>query len=242
MIVQNVIQDTDITFKVNDAGTTTTVMTIDGAESRVGIGTTTPTEKLEVNGTIKASGITTSVTGNVSGNLASTGANTMGSLTMSGTITSQSIVPAANTTYDIGTSALAYNNVFATATSAKYADLAEVYATDNNYEVGTVVVFGGSKEITITDQKYDRRVAGVISDKPAYLMNDGADGQPVALLGKVKCKVHGTIKKGMTLVASDRTGCAVKSEHPPSGSIVGKALEDYNSDEIGVINIVVGRC
>ena len=73
-------------------------------------------------------------------------------------------------------------------------------------------------------------------------MNSKSDGQPVALAGKVKCKVHGLIEKGTMLVASYRLGCATNSKHPPVGSVIGKALESYNSDETGVINIVVGRC
>jgi len=53
-IISNVISDTDITFKVNDGGTTTTVMTLDGSLAHVGIGTLTPTTKLQVVGTVKA--------------------------------------------------------------------------------------------------------------------------------------------------------------------------------------------
>jgi len=242
VVVANTVVDTDITFKVNDGGVTTTVMTVDGSLARVGIGTTTPSTALEVNGTITATSITTAVSGNVTGNLTSSGANTMGTLTMAGTITSKAIAPDADASYDIGTSSKGYSTVHAKATSAQYADLAEIYETDNNYEVGTVVVFGGTKEITTTDQKYDTRVAGVISENPAYIMNSKSDGQPVALAGKVKCKVHGTISKGTMLVASERTGCATKSEHPPVGSVIGKALQSYNSDETGVIDIVVGRC
>ena len=166
----------------------------------------------------------------------------MGTLVLSDQLTTQEIIPDTDATYDIGTSSVGYNTVHAKATSAQYADLAEIYETDNNYEVGTVVVFGGSREITITDEKYDTRVAGVISANPAYIMNSKSDGQPVALAGKVKCKVHGTITKGSMLVASERTGCATKSQHPPTGSVIGKALESYNSNETGVINIVVGRC
>ena len=242
VVVANTVVDTDITFKVNDGGVTTTVMTVDGSLARVGIGTTTPSTALEVNGTITATSVTTALSGNVTGNLTSSGANTMGTLTMAGTITSKAIAPDADASYDIGTSSKGYSTVHAKATSAQYADLAEIYETDNNYEVGTVVVFGGTKEITTTDQKYDTRVAGVISENPAYIMNSKSDGQPVALAGKVKCKVHGTISKGTMLVASERTGCATKSEHPPVGSVIGKALQSYNSDETGVIDIVVGRC
>ena len=242
-IIANTVQDTDITFKVNDGGTTTTVMTIDGSESRVGIGTTTPTAKLEVNGTIKATSLETAVTGNVTGNLTSTGANTMGTLTMSGTLTSKAIVPDADASYDIGTSLKSYNTVYAKATSAQYADLAEVYETDAEYDVGTVVVFGGDKEVTISTEGNDPRVAGVISGHPAYLMNRDSAGQPVALMGKVPCKVVGHITKG-DMLSTDPThnGVAKKTHDPQVGEVIGKALENYNSDEIGTINIVVGRC
>jgi hypothetical protein len=241
-IISNVVQDADITFKVNDAGITTTVMTIDGSESRIGIGTTSPTTKLEISGTTTSTAFAGALTGDVTGNLTSSGANTMGTLTMGGTLTTKSILPDIDASYDIGSSSKAFSKIYATATSAEYADLAEIYESDSQYEVGTVVVFGGSKEITTTTHKYDTRVAGVISENPAYIMNSKSSGQPVALAGKVKCKVHGIIEKGTMLVASDRIGCATKSLHPPVGSVVGKALESYDSDEIGTINIVVGRC
>lgn len=242
-IISNVTQDSDITFKVNDGGTTTTVMTIDGSTSRIGIGTTTPTVKLEVNGTIKATSLETSVTGNVTGNLTSTGANTMGTLTMGGTLTSKSIVPDTTLTYDIGSSGAKYNTVYAKATSAQYADLAEIYESDAHYEVGTVVIFGGEKEITISKEGNDIRVAGVISENPAYLMNSEATGLPVALVGKVKCKVVGHINKGDMLSSHPtHNGVAKKTHDPQVGEVIGKALEDYDSQEIGTINIVVGRC
>ena len=244
--ITNSTQDTDISFKVNDGGVTTTVLTVDGTTSRVGIGTTTPTVKLDVNGTIKATSIETAVAGNVTGNLAgnvtSSGANTMGTLTMGGTLTSQSILPSANLTYDLGSIGAKYNTVYAKATSAQYADLAEIYESDSEYEVGTVVIFGGEKEITVSSMGADPRVAGVISENPAYLMNSEATGQAVALQGKVPCKVVGQISKGDMLVThSQHPGVARKGTDPKMGTVVGKALQEYSSTEIGTINIVAGR-
>jgi hypothetical protein len=242
-ILTNTVVNTDITFKVNDGGTTTTVMTIDGSESRIGIGTVTPTTKLEVSGTTTSTTFAGPLTGNVTGNITSTGANTMGTLTMGGNLTSKAILPDTDASYDIGTSLKGYNTVYAKATSAQYADLAEVYESDADYEAGTVVVFGGEKEITISKVGNDTAIAGVISENPAYLMNDNAKGLPVALMGKVKCKVVGHINKGDMLSAHPQhNGVAKKTFDPQVGEVIGKALEDYDSTEIGTINIVVGRC
>jgi len=242
-IIANTVVNTDITFKVNDGGATTTVMTIDGSESRVGIGTTTPSTKLEISGTTTSTAFAGPLTGNVTGNVSSSGANTMGTLVLSDQLTTQEIVPDTDVTYDIGTTLKKYNVVYARATSAQYADLAEVYETDAEYEVGTVVVFGGDKEVTISTEGNDRRVAGVISDKPAYLMNSDSDGQAVALLGKVPCKVVGHISKGdMLSTDPENHGVAKKTHDPQVGEVIGKALQDYDSEEIGTINIVVGRC
>ena len=242
-IISNTVQDTDITFKVNDGGTTTTVMTIDGSESRIGIGTITPSTKLEISGTTTSTAFAGPLTGNVTGNITSTGANSMTTLTMGGNLTSKAILPDTTLTYDIGSSSKKYNTVYAKATSAQYADLAEVYETDSEYEVGTVVVFGGEKEVTISTEGNDPRVAGVISEKPAYLMNSESAGQPVALMGKVPCKVVGHIIKGdMLSTDPNNHGVAKKTHDPQVGEVIGKALENYDSEEIGTINIVVGRC
>ena len=120
--------------------------------------------------------------------------------------------------------------------------MAEVYETDKDYEVGTVVIFGGEREVTVSSMGADPRVAGVISGEPAYLMNTKSDGQPVALQGKVPCKVVGQISKGDMLVThSQHPGVARKGTNPSMGTVIGKALEEYNSTEIGTINIVAGR-
>jgi hypothetical protein len=150
-------------------------------------------------------------------------------------------------TGDIGQTGNRFGTVWATtfsgqSTTAKYADLAEKYLPDAHYEAGTVMVFGGSKEVTIATEYMDRRIAGVVSTDPAYMMNSELDGGVyIALTGRVPCKVVGTIKKGDMLVASGAPGVATAEKNPALGSVIGKALEDYNGQTIGVIEVVVGR-
>lgn len=134
------------------------------------------------------------------------------------------------------------NVVSAVATSAQYADLAEKYAADADYEPGTVVVFGGDAEITVTDHRNSAKVAGVISTDPAYMMNSEADGLYVALRGRVPCKVIGKVQKGDVLITGTTPGYAEVSDQPHfvgAACIVGKAVEDKNSDGPGVVEIVV---
>lgn len=131
--------------------------------------------------------------------------------------------------------------ITATATSAQYADLAERYTSDAEYEPGTVVVFGGVKEVTQSTQPSDRRVAGVVSTNPAHLMNNGIEGIDVALTGRVPCKVVGLVYKGDMMVTSHIPGVAMANNDPSMGTVIGKALEDYQSTEIGIIEVVVGR-
>ena len=107
----------------------------------------------------------------------------------------------------------------------------------------TVVIFGGDKEVTQSTIANDTRVAGVISEDPAYLMNKDANGVAVALRGKVPCKVEGAVKKGDVLVSNVKPGTATalapESANPPAWCIIGKSLENSNDTNIKVINIVV---
>jgi hypothetical protein len=124
------------------------------------------------------------------------------------------------------------------------ADLAENYEGDKDYEVGTVLVFGGDKEVTTTNMKNDTRVAGVVSNTAAYTMYEACPGfkNLVALQGRVPCKVVGKIKKGDILVTSGIPGVATAAVGDVKvGTVVGKALKDYNSDHIGTLEIAVGR-
>jgi fibronectin-binding autotransporter adhesin len=142
-----------------------------------------------------------------------------------------------------GSGNLTATNFIGVASSAKYADLAENYAADQEYPAGTVVVFGGDHEITVTNFSHDTRVAGVISTNPAYLMNSDAVGLPVAFTGRVPCVVTGIIEKGDILVTSNIPGIAQKMEtalYRP-GCIIGKALGENTTDTIATIEVVVGR-
>lgn len=123
------------------------------------------------------------------------------------------------------------------------ADLAEYYEGDVEYEVGTVLVFGGDKEVTTTNFLADTRVAGVVSDNAAYSMNGACPGIKIliALQGRVPVKVLGRVKKGDMLTTAAIPGYACKAIDPKLGSIIGKALEDKNTTEFGVIEVAVGR-
>ena len=126
---------------------------------------------------------------------------------------------------------------------AHYADLAEIYESDADYEPGTVLIFGGDKEVTQCKALQDSRVAGVVSTAPAYLMNKDGDGVAVALRGKVPCKVEGPVRKGDVLVTNVTPGTACTltddSPTPPGFCVIGKSLETSNDTGVRLINIVV---
>ena len=126
---------------------------------------------------------------------------------------------------------------------ATYADLAEYYEGDKDYEVGTVLVFGGEKEVTTTSLHMDHRVAGVVSNTAAYVMNESCPGTKVcvALQGRVPVKVVGMVKKGDMLVAAAKPGYAIVNNDPKPGTIIGKALANKTDPAPGVVEVVVGR-
>ena len=212
-------------------------MRIDSS-GNVGIGNTAPTTALGVTGA-----------GYFSGNITGGNLLTGGLISAAGTITVNSgsavtaiINGAANGVGNIGSTGTYFNTVFAKATSAQYADLAEAYAADAEYEPGTVVVFGGTHEITISTTNADTAVAGVISTNPSYLMNSGLEAEHraiVALTGRVPTRVLGPVTKGAMMVTAGN-GYAQACATPTIGTVIGKSLENFNGD-LGVIEIVVGR-
>lgn len=187
-----------------------------------------------------------------------TSVGTLTSLTSSGNIQGANVIATAdvftpeivktgsNGVGNIGQSNNTFNTVFAKATSAQYADVAERYLADHDYPTGTVLVFGGGQEVTQSQIDHTTAIAGTVSDQPAYVMNDGLTGEhvvSVALLGRVPVRVIGTIRPGDLLVASELPGIAtglVPDRYAP-GCVIGKALESYDNEREGVIEAVVGR-
>jgi hypothetical protein len=197
-----------------------------------------------------------SVTGNIQGGnlrtaglISATGAITGAAITGSsltvstGNVTLGNIVNAnGNGVGNIGSSSVYFNTVFGKATTAQYADLAELYSADAQYAPGTVLVFGGNNEVTISITDADPRVAGVVSTNPAHLMNSTLDSEhtvAVALTGRVPTQVAGTVRKGDMMVTAGN-GYAQASAAPAMGTVIGKALQDFDG-ATGVIEIVVGR-
>jgi len=127
-----------------------------------------------------------------------------------------------------GTGTITANTFDGIATSASYADLAEIYTTDKEYEVGTVMAIGGDAETTafFDGGPFGGNVFGVISGSPGFLMNKDAEGQPIAFVGRVPVKVQGPVEKGQKVYAKD-LGIATATK---KGQLVGFALET-NSDE-----------
>jgi hypothetical protein len=144
--------------------------------------------------------------------------------------------------FNPSTSTFTAVNIIGTSSQAKYADLAERYTADSDYDPGTVLIFDGALEVTVSNQDASPKVAGVVSTDPAYLMNSDLQGTltvALTLTGRVPTKVVGPVHKGDMMV-STADGRARAESNPAMGTVIGKALEDFSGTE-GVIEVVVGR-
>ena len=153
------------------------------------------------------------------------------------------VIPSTSNLFTLGSTTNWWAKAFTVSATAQYADLAENYTSDSDYAPGTVLVFGGEVEITQSTISHDPRVAGVVSTNPAYLMNGAEPGVPVALQGRVPCRVLGPVSKGDRVVSSHIAGVAqtLDPQQYQPGCIIGKALQAIDSAEIATIEVVVGR-
>ena len=168
--------------------------------------------------------------------------NTTASTATFTTVRTGNVIPSTANASTLGNSTTWYSAVYATAVQSFYADLAEKYIADQIYDPGTVVIFGGTEEITTTDKLGDTRVAGVISTDPAYLMNMTSAGLPVALRGKVPVKIVGQVSKGDLLITSDTPGhgtsVGFRTDYAPN-AVFAKSLVDDRSYDARVIWAVI---
>ena len=219
-------------------------MRIVNSSGNVGIGNTNPLNTLSVSGTIYASG--NANVGNIGAAAAvfTNTANVGNTLTVNTSNIATAIANGGTAgTGNIGAAGQGFDTLYARQASANYADLAEIYSSDDVYEYGTVVVFGGDQEITISTVSHDSRVAGVISQQPAFLMNDTASGLPVALTGRVPCRVLGPVTKGALLTSSNIAGVAMvlTADQYVPGCVIGKSLENNHNGGTLIIEAVIGR-
>ena len=220
------------------------------------------TNILKVNGTAEITTVTGNLTGDVTGDLTGeadkakrvtvTAAGDVNQNLLlvltgpdTGTNTNSPLYKHSPVYYNPDLDTLNVTNIAGTSSSAKYADLAERYVADADYEAGTVLIIGGDNEVTTTNELGSYAVAGVVSTDPAYLMNSHCEGTntvAVALRGRVPCKVLGNVSKGDVLVTSSTSGYAVAAPDVRTLNalqIVGRALENKTDDSQGVIEIVV---
>jgi hypothetical protein len=147
-------------------------------------------------------------------------------------------------TGNIGNASVPFGTIFATATSAQYADVAERFAADDVYDAGTVVELGGSQEITKSTTELSNKVFGVISTRAAYLMNGSAGSDtthpPVAMTGRVPVKVTGIVNKGDRLVSAGNgiARVALDSELTPF-NVIGRALASKTDAGLGTVEAIV---
>lgn len=239
-VAGNLIPDANVTYSLGSSSRRWKDLWVSGNTIYIGSETITVSSNgtwtFSSNGSsVQLSSDSTTFNGNIVAN---------GNLTTAGNITtSGSILPTANTTQDLGTSTTWWGTFYGISTQAQYADLAENYLADAEYQPGTVLVFGGACEVTVSTNSHDTRIAGVVSENPAYLMNAIKGNVSVALTGRVPCQVQGPVDKGTVLVSSSVPGVAqaLNTQLYVPGCVIGKSLETIEDDMIKTIEIAVGR-
>lgn len=240
------IRDTRLQFNVNTpyGGTYTNILNLDGSGVRQVLPSTAGPVNL---------GAASNQFNNLYVNNIQPGASTVGSISGSWTAESIAVTNLSATTATIGTLAANVGGSIVTGIwtladgamfESTYADLAERYAADAEYEPGTVLIIGGTAEVTTTDRRGNTAVAGIVSTDPAYTLNAEAgsnDTHPyIALKGRVPCKVVGPISKGDLLVTSSTLGHAERAHaNDNPNAVLGRALQDFEDSSSGLIEVMV---
>jgi hypothetical protein len=128
---------------------------------------------------------------------------------------------------------------------AEFADVAEIYVGDASYEAGTLVALGGVAEVTQTTEFGDTNIFGIVSTRPAYLMNARQKREknalPIAVAGRIPVKVKGEVKRGNRLIAGDIPGVAQSAPADVAAwAIIGRSLGDFTGTGIGKVEAVIG--
>ena len=233
----------DGTSGINIVTTNTADPTLTLAGDLSGSATFTNLGNATLTATIAANSVAlgTDTTGNYVGTGATSGNGISGSVSSEGgTFTVSSNATSSNSGNTIvfrdGSGNFSAGTVTATATSAQYADLAEMYAADEEIAPGTVVHFAGDGKVAACDIENCRAVAGIISTDPAHLMNSAQEGVALALAGRVPCKVTGPVAAG-DLMVSAGNGMAMANNDAAMGTVIGKAIEAHEGGE-GVIEVL----
>jgi hypothetical protein len=237
--VNELISNSAVTGTTGTFTTSTTTSALN--TGTLNANSTATVASLTSNGNITGTNITTS--SNATSNIGSTTAYYSNVFAVTYNVGAGGIVNSgANATGNIGSSTSYFNTIFAQSTSALYADLAERYSADAEYEPGTVLVFGGTAEVTVTTKESDTRVAGAVSTDPAYLMNAESNGVAVALRGKIPVKIIGAVEKGDLLVTSSVAGYAISVENLKvynNYSVFAKSLESDDRTDARTIWAVI---
>ncbi len=140
-------------------------------------------------------------------------------------------------------------------TQTNGADVAEAFDVEGSvseYEMGDILVISTNTDRTVekSSKPYSDLVAGVYATKPGVLLaeeqidSDLSGKVPMGVIGVIPTKVcmeGGAIKRGDLLVTSSEPGTAMKAdpEKVRIGQVIGKALQDYNQNESGKIQVLV---
>ena len=233
-LLTSLVNNANLSLRVNVAGSLTSALTVVGANARVDF----------ANAVTTAGNVIAQTTGYiVAYNTDDATSNITGAIQSSGGISAKKTI---YTTGNLTTTANV-NGVYFTgiAVGALYSDLAERYFADATYEPGTVLTLGGEQEVTICNEENSIDVFGVVSTDPAYLMNSlhgSAELRPapaVAMVGRVPVKVTGTVRKGQRLVSALNGRAQAAPDNVNPLAIIGRSLEDKMTDSEGVVEAVV---